>query len=175
MNTKNLKRVVLGGGLGAFIILFVVDMPSLFGFCRYGAGAQFCYSKILFFEPIGQLIVFLSLFLIFLSLLTYWAKDELFRTWWNFARWWVLVIIGVTVLLENEGGGGGFGGGLAFFFLGSFYCILILGSLSAILHTHFTLKYKEQGKPTTRINKAKNIFNIILYGSIGLFFFWLFM
>lgn len=113
--------------------------------------------------------------LLLLSLITYRMKDEVFHAWWSFTRWWVVVIIVVTILLENEGGGGGFGGGLAMFFIGSFYIILILGSISKILHTHLTLKYKEQGKSTTGIDKAKNIINVILFGSIGTFFLWLFI
>lgn len=161
MSTKNMKRVVLGGAGLLILVIVILDMSSI-------------NSNILP-EYVWQIIAFLSFPLLFLSLLTYWAKDELFHAWFNFAKWWVPVIVGVTVWLEAEGGGGGFGGGLAFFFLGSFYLILILGSLSAILHTHFTLKYKEQGKSTLGIDRAKNILNVLLYGSAGAFFLLLFM
>ena len=34
------------------------------------------------------------------------TKDEVFLSWFNFAKWWVPVIIAVTLLLESEGGGG---------------------------------------------------------------------
>lgn len=140
MDTKNLKRWVLGGGVGAFTTLFVVNVP-LFGFCKYGAGTQFCYGNILFPEVVSDLIFFLSLSLIFLSLLTYWAKDEVFLAWWNFAKWWVPVIIATTLFFELKGGGGG-GFGISsgldeFVILSLFYIIFIITSLTKIIRAYW--------------------------------------
>lgn len=91
-------------------------------------------------EVASLLLLWISLSLIFLSLITYLAKDEVFRAWWNFAKWWVAVLIVVTILLEKEGGGGGFGGGLSMFFIGSFYLILIGVSLVKIVRVYLRTK-----------------------------------
>ena len=88
-----------------------------------------------------------SLSLILLSLLTYWAKDQLFTAWFNFARWWVPVIIGVTLFFEymgSSGGGWGMNGG-AFdvFFIGIFYFIFILVSLVRITQAYLRTREKK--------------------------------
>lgn len=57
-------------------------------------------------------------------------RDEVFRAWWRFARWWAPVIIAVTLLLENAGGGGGLGISGA---VSSAFDILVLGVLYAVL------------------------------------------
>ena len=77
--------------------------------------------------------------LLLLSLFTYFMKDEVFRAWWNFARWWVPVIIGVTLFVQNAGGGGGWGmngGAFDVFFIGIFYFIFIVVSLVKIVRTY---------------------------------------
>ena len=97
-------------------------------------------------DPLG-LIFFIFLPLIptlFLSLITYRMKDEVFRAWWRFARWWVPVIIAVTLFVQNAGGGGGWGmngGAFDVFFIGIFYFIFILVSLIKIVRAY--LKTKE--------------------------------
>ena len=59
-------------------------------------------------EPLS-FALFLAPLLFLLSLITYRMKDEVFRAWWRFARWWVPVIIAVTLFVQNAGGGGGWG------------------------------------------------------------------
>lgn len=74
-----------------------------------------------------------------LSLITYRMKGEVFLAWWNFARWWVPVIIAVTLLLENASGGGtlGMNKDFAAFVLIILYSILIITSLVKIMRTYF--------------------------------------
>ncbi len=90
---------------------------------------------------------FLILFLIppalfLLSLITYKMKDEVFQAWWRFARWWVLVIIAVTLFLQNVGGGGGIGissavsGAFDILVLGILYTILVVVSLFKIIRAY---------------------------------------
>jgi hypothetical protein len=107
-----------------------------------GKGNHGCWSKIdtasLF------LLVFAPLFL--LSLVTYKMRDEVFRAWWNFARWWVPVIILVTYLQSTQGGGGGLGIGGAMssgfdaLVLGFFYTVLVVVSLWRIVRKYRQLK-----------------------------------
>lgn len=91
------------------------------------------------FDGLDELLVpFILIFL--LSLLTYKMPDEIFRAWWNFARWWVPVIIVVTLLLNNMSGtGGGYiGMGQNFinFIIGSLYAILIIVPLVNIVRAY---------------------------------------
>ena len=91
---------------------------------------------------------FLILFLIpptlfLLSLITYRMKDEVFQAWWRFARWWVPVIIAVTLFVQNAGGGGGWGmngGAFDAFFIGIFYVIFIITSLVKIMNAYLKTK-----------------------------------
>lgn len=80
-----------------------------------------------------------------LSLLTYRMKEEVFRAWWSFARWWVPVIIlatlGVNLYIAGEGSGADmFDCGFSAMFLGALYGILILVSLYRIIRTYIALK-----------------------------------
>ena len=71
-------------------------------------------------------------------------KNEVFRAWWGFARWFVPVIIAVTLFVQNAGGGGAWGmngGAFDAIFIGIFYFIFILVSLIKIVRAY--LKTKE--------------------------------
>ncbi len=66
-------------------------------------------------------------------------KDHVFRAWWNFARWWVPVIIIATLLLNNAGSGGGYIGmdkSFTAFLLIILYGILIITSLVKIIRAY---------------------------------------
>ncbi len=84
--------------------------------------------------------------LFLLSLITYKMRDEVFRAWWNFARWWVPVIILVTYLQSTQAGGGGLGiggaisSGFDILILGFFYAILVIVSLWRIVRKYRQLK-----------------------------------
>ena len=151
-------------GLGALtlLILLGVGQAKLGLVCSYETNKQESgfggfipggngetYPDIIYFEraewcePLASsLFSFLPLLL--LSLITYKMRDEVFRAWWRFARWFVPVIIVVTLFVQNAGGGGGWGmngGAFDAFFIGIFYFILILVSLIKIVRAY--LKTKE--------------------------------
>ena len=91
------------------------------------------------FSPWGLAnYLFFALALLFLSLITYKMKDEVFQAWWRFARWLVLVIIVVTFLLSNMSGGGTLGMDRDFtmFILGILYTILVVTSLLKIIRAY---------------------------------------
>jgi hypothetical protein len=125
----------------AYVIFFL----AIFVISEY-CGSTWC--RVHDDDPLG-IIFFLLLPLLptfFLSLITYRMKDEVFRAWWGFARWWVPIIIVVTLLLENAGGGGGIGisgavsGAFDALIIGILYVILIVTSLVKILWAYLKNK-----------------------------------
>lgn len=99
-------------------------------------------------DPLGLVFfIFLPLLPTFLlSLITYKMRDEVFRAWWGFARWWVLVIVATMLFLENAGGGGGMGiggavsGAFDVLVLGILYAVLIITSLVKIVWAYLKTK-----------------------------------
>ena len=91
---------------------------------------------------------FLPLFLF--SLITYKMREEVFLAWWNFARWWVPVIIVVTFLLNNtKGSGGGYlglGQDFVMAILGILYSILVIFSLFKIIWQYAKMKDRANGE-----------------------------
>lgn len=161
MNTKkNMKRVVLVTSFIPCLILLVFFLVNkIQGPCSVTQidfsktppvtnVIKYCDKLVTDFAPqvMWQFIAFLSFFLLplfLLSILTYRMKDEVFRVWWNFARWWVPVIIGVTLFVQNAGGGGGWGmngGAFDAFFIGIFYFIFIVVSLVKIVRAYVMTK-----------------------------------
>ncbi|HAS84744.1 MAG TPA: hypothetical protein DCS23_01565 [Candidatus Yonathbacteria bacterium] len=144
MNTKNLKRVVLV--VGVLGILFIAIFFPIGINCYNASSCPKVPS--LFFGVIDIMnktdhdlafgLIFLTLPLLFLSLITYRMKDEVFHAWFNFAKWWVPIIIVVTLLLENAGGGGtlGMNKDLTFFILGILYTVFIVTSLVKIVRAY---------------------------------------
>ena len=161
MNTKNMKRWVLFLPVVVIAIIFISESPLTFGFCKHidavTYATPYCLDGSLLPEYVSQIIAFLSLSLIFLSLLTYLAKDQVFRAWWNFARWWVPVIVVVTLLLENAGGGGSLNMGQDFtiFILVILYTIFIITSIVKIIKRYSYLKFLEQGISGDKLNELK--------------------
>lgn len=95
-------------------------------------------SVLYFFAPLFPLLI--------LSLITYKMRDEVFRAWWGFARWWVPVILAVTLFLSaaNGGGGLGIGGAVSAWFdamvLGLLHVVLVVVSLTKIVRTYLKTK-----------------------------------
>jgi len=87
------------------------------------------------------LIIFMSPVIFLFSLLTYRLRDQVFRAWWNFARWWVPVIIVVTILLNTKGTSGGGYIGMDYIFDALVYTVLygvlIIVSLVKIYRAYF--------------------------------------
>lgn len=89
------------------------------------------FGQIFFtFSPLGAIFL--------LSLITYKMKEEVFRAWWNFARWFVPIIIVITYLLNNAPTGGSLNAGqdATFLILFILYAIFIVISLTKIFRTH---------------------------------------
>jgi hypothetical protein len=145
MGMKNTvtKKIVLWVGLIGVVVLALL----------FSLGTTTCYrspvcDKIADSIPNNDnlKIIFLAPPIFLLSLITYKMRDEVFRAWWNFARWWVPVIILVTYLqsTQNGGGGMGIGGAMSSAFdaiiLGFFYVVLVIVSLWRIVRKYRQLK-----------------------------------
>lgn len=132
MNTKKYVLFVSGGSTLLVLTLFYI-------------GSNSCYANP-FCNDTFLILFLIPLPLFFLSLITYRMRDEIFHAWWSFARWWVLVIIAVTLFLNMVGSGGGLGiggaisSGFNILVLSIFYAILIVGSLVKIVGKHKQLK-----------------------------------
>lgn len=138
MNTK--KNVLI---ISSLYIFYVAVLYFISVTCN---GSDWCdiredsiFGLVLFsFAPLA--------FLFLLSLITYKMRDDVFRAWWRFARWWVPVIVAVTLLLERAGSGGGIGIGGAvstafdILVLGVLYAVLVIVSLVQIVRAYFKAK-----------------------------------
>ena len=85
----------------------------------------------------------LLLIILLLSLLTYRMHDDVFRAWWNFARWMVPIIMFATIGIQFAPSYGGFfnmDGLIYLLVLAPLYAVLTLGSLWKIVHTYRELK-----------------------------------
>lgn len=82
----------------------------------------------------------------FFSLITYKMQDEVFRSWWGFARWFVPVIVLVTLFQNMQSGGGGLGiggavsGAFDFLVLVLLYAIFVIVSIVRIVSGYFRSK-----------------------------------
>ncbi len=100
-----------------------------------------------FFSKDIFILIFLTPPLFFLSLITYKMQDEVFRAWWNFARWWVPVIIlatlGVNLGINALGSGADmFDRGFSNMFIGLLYAIFVAVSLWRIFRKYRELKHE---------------------------------
>ena len=132
MKTK--KYVLVLGAIGATYlgVLILLSMTRCYD-------NEICSNFFTQFRPWNfGMYLFFTPALLLLSLITYKMRDEVFRAWWRFARWWVPVIIVVTLLLENAGGGGTLGMNKDFtaFILIILYSILIITSLVKIVRAY---------------------------------------
>ena len=143
-NPGTKMNIIIASAL-AIAAIFVMINPLMFGFCRgvstWGNGTKYCYSSITdeiseeFVLSIGSISILLLLFTFF----TYRMKEEVFRVWWNFARWMVLIIIFATIAIQFVPSGGGFFNMDALIYLlvlAPLYAIFILVSLWKIVRMH---------------------------------------
>lgn len=131
MMTKKIAFFVGLTGTLLILVLFSLETSS----CYTNTS---CMEIRRFFNRDIFALIFLTPPLFLLSLITYKMRDEVFRAWWGFARWFVPVIIAVTLFLENAGGGGTLGMNKDFivFILVILYTILILVSLVKIVRAY---------------------------------------
>ena len=139
MTKRNVFFVGLAGTL-LILFLFSLETSSCYSNISCLEFRRFFNRQLTFIPPY---LFFLPIPIFTLSLITYKMRDEVFRAWWNFARWWAPVIVVVTLLLENAGGGGTLGMNKDFtaFILIILYSILVITSLVKIMNAY--LKTKE--------------------------------
>lgn len=126
------KKTVLKISLIYVAYLVVIFLTSIF------CNKDFCSIREDGFLGV-ILFSFVPLFPLFLlSLITYKMRDQAFRAWWNFARWWVPIIIVATFLLNNASGGGtlGMNQDFTFFILFILYAVLVIVSIVKIWCAH---------------------------------------
>jgi hypothetical protein len=136
----NTKKIILALGVAGTTYLVALTLLSTTHFCP---GNQTCTGLFIQFSPWSLAnYIFFTFPLFVLSLITYKMKDEVFRAWWNFARWWVPVIIAATFLLNNASGGGTLGMDKDFtaFILIILYSVLIVTSLVKIARAYLKTK-----------------------------------
>lgn len=144
------KKNLLIATLATLVVIFVSENPLVFGFCQnvaeWSGGMKYCADNSIFPEYIRQISGFLSISLLFFSLLTYRMHETVFRAWWNFARWFAPIIVVATLLLEGMGSGGGMGiggaisSGFNIFVSSILYVILVTVSLWKIVRAYRGLK-----------------------------------
>ena len=133
------KNVLIIGIIGTSILV-VLTLLSITDFCYYNKICSYIFEQISPWSLANY--IFFTPPILLLSLLAYKMRDEVFRAWWGFAKWWILVIIAVTLFLTNASGGGTIGMDKDFsvFILIILHFILIGVSLIKIVHAY--LKYK---------------------------------
>jgi hypothetical protein len=114
----------------------------------YTQSGTSCYSTVWcnkLWDAINRVgeMLFIFIPVLLFSLITYKMRDEVFQAWWKFARWFVPVIMLVTLLINSQSRGGGMGisGAISssfnLFIIGIFYAIFVITSLVKI-----TLAYR---------------------------------
>jgi len=103
------KKTVFLTSLVGTLVAYVLTDPLRFGFCRniYTFGESVgCLDELV--PMFGLVIGLFAVTLLILSAITYFLKEEVFRTWLRFAYWWIPVSI-VLIYLAKDSSGGGFG------------------------------------------------------------------
>jgi len=106
----NSKKIVLFTALVTLLIVALIILADIiYGYCPRtyidATGTQYCGKSVSDFVPEILMLIgfFVSLPIFFLSLLTYRMKEEVFHAWWNFARWWVpIMVIAVLLALDRS-------------------------------------------------------------------------
>ena len=116
-----------------FIVSFLVSLLCEEDMCRIHDDSVLGWMLLNF--------IFLIPIFIF-SLITYKMREEVFQSWWRFARWFAPVIILVTFLInsQRQSGGMGISGAIRssfnLFIIGIFYAIFIITSMIKIILTY---------------------------------------
>lgn len=74
-------------------------------------------------------------------------RDEVFDAWIGFAKWFIPVIIFITLIIQSGGGSGGFSGAVSGWFdamiIGFLYVVFILVSLWKIVSAYRETRKKK--------------------------------
>lgn len=136
------KQNILTGSAIATALSFLWEYVGNVKLCKMGGLNSDCWDILHDAELVVLPIV---TFLFLLSLITYKMREEVFRAWWNFARWMLPIIILATVLVNLMPSNHGFFNmdALAYLLvLAPLYAILILVSLWIIVHKYRELKHE---------------------------------
>lgn len=144
-NFATKKNVLIASGIVTLFLasLFILGSDSCYSSPRCHGISKSNVFAIFNDDNLLAAFVFPPLFL--LSLLTYRMQDEVFRAWWNFARWLVPIIVLVTVLVNLMPSNRGFFNMDALVYLlvlAPLYAILILVSLWKIVSKYRELKHE---------------------------------
>ncbi len=136
------KRNVLLISLVGTLLILALFVLTVTDFCYNSVS---CSNFFIVWHPwnIAEYFFFTPPILLF-SLVTYWMKDEVFRAWWNFARWMVSIIIFATIAIQFMPSNGGFFNMDSLIYLmvlAPLYTILILVSLWKIFRKYRELKH----------------------------------
>lgn len=148
------KKVVLFTSLALLGVFFIINEPIIFGLCKsissYDTGTKYCTDSRVDFvsEDLLLLTFFLAVSFIVFTLSTYKMREEVFRAWWNFARWFAPIVVLVTLFInmQNSGGlgiGGAIGGSFDMLVIGTFYAIFIGVSLWKIASTYWNTRHSK--------------------------------
>jgi len=127
------KKSVLWIGIIGMVLFFVAMFPVDAGICVKSNYDCRTISDLI------QNILGVFPFVLFFSIITYKMREEVFQAWWQFARWFVPVIIVATWLINSQGGGNGsgiagaIGKGFDNLVLGIFYAIFVITSVVKIV------------------------------------------
>ena len=67
--------------VGLLLIANWIGTFKLCGGIEYGSCMDFAYGVIVNFIPIIPVLIF--------SLITYWMREDVYRAWFKFVRWWI--------------------------------------------------------------------------------------
>lgn len=96
------KKIVLWGSLAGTLAFFVLGSSWTYQYCFQTGHCWRLWEVIEIIMPLFVFVLFVFLF----SLITYKMREEVFRAWWNFARWWVPLSIFLTLIMPGSSGGG---------------------------------------------------------------------
>lgn len=134
------KRNVTGVSCSIAGVMLIVNYFGTYAMCNQDSGcAHLLANSILVFYPFLPFAA--------LSLLTYKMRNEIFRSWINFAKWWVPITMLLILIIPGDSGGWGISfppldGVFALYSSGFFLLI----SLILIAYKFFTLRKDGIGK-----------------------------
>jgi succinate dehydrogenase/fumarate reductase cytochrome b subunit len=133
------KQVFVTAGI-MMVVLVIWEYVGNVRWCTWG---EVLYRDCLHSLSGVEVVLIPILPLLLLSLITYKMREEVFRAWWNFARWMLPVIMIATLLINLMPSNRGFFNMDALVYLlvlAPLYAIFILVSLWKIVRTYRKLK-----------------------------------
>ena len=97
------KKYILVATISGLVMAYILNNPLSFGICVNSyilSGHTYCQDT--FEYSFSHLLFSFFLPILPFSLITYKMRDEVFQSWWSFARWFVPAIIVITFLLNNS-------------------------------------------------------------------------